>query len=356
MLEIANLTVRYGDIVAVDDITLHVPDGRVVCILGPSGGGKSTLLRAVAGLEQPTAGSIRWDGNDLAGVPTHRRKFGLMFQDHALFPHKDALGNVAFGLRMTGAGRADAERAARGALEHVGLGGFDGRRVHEMSGGEQQRVALARSLAPNPRLLMLDEPLGSLDRALRERLVADLHRLFVAESLTALFVTHDQDEAFALADTVVIVRAGRIEQQGSPEEVWRAPQSEFTARFLGFSNFVTGRANGGVATCALGAVPTTLDGAVVVAARPDAIQLGEQPVPGALAATVLDATFRRDHFLVRARTDSSTGPSTDVGIIEVDSATPNGAGTPVWLTLDPSLAVVLSPAETPADTSVDSAR
>ncbi len=213
-------------------------DREVVCVLGPSGSGKSTLLRAIAGLEVPAAGSVRWDGDDLTGIAPHRRHFGLMFQDHALFPHRDVLGNVEFGLRMQHLPAAAVNSEARGALARVGLAGFEHRRVRELSGGEQQRVALARALAPDPRLLMLDEPLGSLDRELRERLAAELRSLFVSLGVTALFVTHDQDEAFALADRVVVMRAGRIEQVGPPEEVWRRPATEFTARFLGFANVV----------------------------------------------------------------------------------------------------------------------
>ena len=159
-----------------------------------------------------------------------------MFQDHALFPHRDVLGNVAFGLRMQRMSKADVDAGARAALERVGLAGLEHRHVRELSGGEQQRVALARALAPDPRLLMLDEPLGSLDRELRERLAAELRALFVELGVTALFVTHDQDEAFALGDRVVVMRSGTVEQVGPPQEVWRHPATEFTARFLGFSN------------------------------------------------------------------------------------------------------------------------
>ena len=240
MLELAGVRVRYGDTVALDGVDLTVADREIVCVLGPSGSGKSTLLRAIAGLEHPTTGTIRWDGGDLEDVAPHRRRFGLMFQDHALFPHRDVLGNVAFGLRMQRRPAHAVDAEARGALARVGLAGFESRRVHELSGGEQQRVALARALAPDPRLLMLDEPLGSLDRELRERLAAELRALFVELGVTALFVTHDQDEAFALADRVVIMRAGRIEQAGPPQEVWQRPASEPTARFLGFANVFDG--------------------------------------------------------------------------------------------------------------------
>ena len=174
MLTITDLVVRYGDVAALDGIDLEVADSEVVCVLGPSGCGKSTLLRAIAGLEPPDRGTVAWDGHDLAPVPPHRRELGLMFQDHALFPHRDVIGNVVFGLRMQRRPAAQADRRARELLSLVGLGGYEHRRIAELSGGEQQRVALARALAPAPRLLMLDEPLGSLDRNLRDRLVLEL--------------------------------------------------------------------------------------------------------------------------------------------------------------------------------------
>src|SRR5574341_1346649 len=181
MRSVTNLVVRYGDgeAPALDGVDLEVADSEVVCVLGPSGCGKSTLLRAIAGLEPPAAGAVAWDGHDLAGVPPHRRELGLMFQDHSLFPHRDVLGNVGFGLRMQRLPAARVAARARELLALVGLAGFEHRRVSELSGGEQQRVALARALAPAPRLLMLDEPLGSLDRGLRDRLVLELRELFV---------------------------------------------------------------------------------------------------------------------------------------------------------------------------------
>ncbi len=189
MLSVEGVVVRYGEVAALAGLDLEVADGEVVALLGPSGSGKSTLLRVVAGLVAPDAGSVTWDGQDLAGVPPHRRGFGLMFQDYALFPHLDVGGNVAFGLRMQGPVRPG--RVAE-VLEMVGLPGYEDRAVGTLSGGEAQRVALARALAPEPRMLMLDEPVGSLDRVLRERLVIELRELLVRLRMTALYVTHDQ--------------------------------------------------------------------------------------------------------------------------------------------------------------------
>jgi thiamine transport system ATP-binding protein len=324
MLELEALRVQYGETIALAGVDLTVADREVVCVLGPSGSGKSTLLRATAGLERPTAGVVRWDGVDLRGVAPQRRHFGLMFQDHALFPHRDVLGNVAFGLRMQRHSNAAVDAGARAALERVGLEGFEHRRVSELSGGEQQRVALARALAPDPRLLMLDEPLGSLDRELRERLATELRALFVSLGVTALFVTHDQDEAFALADRVVVMRSGTIEQVGPPEEVWRHP-----ATFDG-----TVDADG--IRCAWGLFPRSgasprAAGPVRLAARPDALRLAaEGPVPGRVTGT----TFRRDHFQVQI--------DTEIGALEVAADAPPALGDLVRVALDPEALVVLS--------------
>lgn len=225
------------------------------CVLGPSGSGKSTLLRVVAGLQPLDRGRVLLDGRDQGGVPAHKRGVGLMFQDHQLFPQRDAGANVAFGLRMHGATRAQQDERVRELLDLVGLPGAARRAVGALSGGEQQRVALARALAPRPRLLMLDEPLGQLDRSLRERLVVELRQLFGRLGTTVLAVTHDQGEAFALADRVVVMRDGRIAQSGTPLEVWQRPADEFVARFLGFENVVEGTVAGEVADTAWGKVP-----------------------------------------------------------------------------------------------------
>jgi thiamine transport system ATP-binding protein len=315
MLRVQALEVRYGDAVALAGINLVVEDGEVVSVLGPSGSGKSTLLRAVAGLEPPVHGGVAWDGDDLTGVPPHRRQLGLMFQDHTLLPHRDVLGNVAFGLRMHGVPAAQAAARASELLTLVGLAGYEHRRVAELSGGEQQRVALAQAIAPAPRLLMLDEPLGSLDRALRERLMVELRDLFTRLGLTSLYVTHDHDEAFALADRVAVMHDGRIEQLGSPVEVWEHPANEFVARFLGYN--VTDALGGGR-----------------VAVRPDSLRVDPE---GPIAGVVTARTFRRDHFLLEVKVADE--PSLEVAV--TGDRIP-ATGDPVRLAADPAAIVPLT--------------
>jgi thiamine transport system ATP-binding protein len=282
-----------------------------VGVLGPSGSGKSTLLRAIAGLVPGATGRIAFDGVDVGRLPPHRRGFGLMFQDHALFPHRDVLGNAAFGLRMRRLPGAVVDRRARDALALVGLAGFEHRRISDLSGGEQQRVALARALAPAPRLLMLDEPLGALDRALRDRLVVELRELFVRLGLAIVFVTHDHDEALALADRVIVLRDGRVEQTGTPRDVWHRPANAFVAGFLGWN--VT-RVFGG----SLGAV------------RPEHVELAS---PGnGCDGTVVGRTFRRDHFLVQVHARDGSTVRTVVGL---DAPLPE-VGAEVGLRADPA--------------------
>ncbi len=332
-LSVHDLTVRYGDLTAVSDVDIEVPDGSVLALLGPSGCGKSTLLRAVAGLEPPAAGRVCWDGADLAGVPVHRREFGLVFQDGQLFPHRDVAGNVAFGLRMRRDSRASQRARVAELLDLVGLAGYQGRKATELSGGEQQRVALARALAPRPRLLLLDEPLSSLDRALREQLAIDLAR--VLAGTTALVVTHDHDEAFTLADRVAVMRAGRIVQVGPPSEVWRHPADEETARFLGCAVIVPATVRDGVADCELGevAVPWADDGEVLLGLRPTALRPADSGVKG----EVVQRVHRRDHVRLRVRLENGRVVDAVAGVLDTDDT--------VTLALDPDgVALVDHPA------------
>ncbi len=250
-LEVRRVAVQLGGAAVLDDVSLTARAGEIVALLGPSGCGKTTLLRVIAGL-QPHAGDVRWQGRSLAAVPAHRRGFGLVFQDQALFPHLDVERNVAFGLRMqvrTQRGSAaNHGRRVTELLELVGLSGLSRRPVDSLSGGEAQRVALARALAPHPRLLMLDEPLAGLDRPLRDQLLVDLPRILRRLRQTALFVTHDLEEALAVSDRVAVMRAGRIVQVGTPRALYERPASVFVARFLGRANILHGlvRAAGSV--------------------------------------------------------------------------------------------------------------
>ncbi|GGS61433.1 ABC transporter ATP-binding protein [Streptomyces griseoviridis] len=309
MLSLERATVRFGGRAVLDAVDLTVAEHEVVCVLGPSGSGKSTLLRTVAGLQPLDAGRVLLDGRDQTGVPAHRREVGLMFQDHQLFPQRDVAGNVAFGPRIRGASRGEQRARVAELLELVGLPGAGRRSVAALSGGEQQRVALARALAPRPRLLMLDEPLGQLDRSLRERLVVELRELFGRLGTTVLAVTHDQGEAFALADRVVVMRDGRIAQQGTPSEVWQRPADAFVARFLGFDNVVEATVAGDAADTPWGKLPVPAgspQGTRPVLVRPAGVRL---VAPGeGLRCTVAARTFKGTHVAVRLRPEGDAPP------------------------------------------------
>jgi thiamine transport system ATP-binding protein len=227
-LRLDAVTVRFGDVTAVDEVSLDIPTGEVFALLGPSGSGKSSLLRAIAGLE-PCAGDIVFDGESVRHTPVHKRGFALMFQDGQLFPHLDVAGNVGYALKV--AGQPDAARVAE-LLDLVGLAGFERRRVTELSGGEQQRVALARSLAARPRVLLLDEPLSSLDRELRERLAGELRAILETAGVTTILVTHDHDEAGVIADRIGVLDAGHLVQTGTLRDLRAHPVSDRVARFL----------------------------------------------------------------------------------------------------------------------------
>jgi thiamine transport system ATP-binding protein len=231
-LSLRDVVVRYEERVAVAGVSLDIASGETVAVLGPSGCGKSSLLRAIAGLEPLVAGTVALGGVDLAGLPTHRRGVGLMFQDHALFAHMSVARNVGFGLRMAKWPRAQAVDRVDAMLAMVGLPDRGSDDVAELSGGEQQRVALARTLAPRPAVVLLDEPLGSLDRVMRRELIVTLSEAFRATAATVLYVTHDREEAFALADRVAVMRAGRIEQSGTVAELMTVPRNDWVADFL----------------------------------------------------------------------------------------------------------------------------
>jgi thiamine transport system ATP-binding protein len=301
MLRVEHVSVRFGDRLAVDDVDLEIGRGETVVVLGPSGCGKTTLLRAIAGLQPLDAGRVSFDGVDLSGIPAHERRFGLMFQEYALFPHRDVAGNVEFGLRMAGVPRAQRSQRVDEVLSRVGMQAMRARRVAGLSGGEQQRVALARALAVEPRLLMLDEPLGALDREWRERLATEIGELLDRTGLPALYVTHDHDEAFALATRVVVMRAGRVVQQGTPDCIWRRPVDAWTASFLGFGPMFDAVAVDGVVRTPWGEVTAgdQVEGPVTVVVRPDAARLD---TTGSIDAAVVQAMFSGDRTALTLET------------------------------------------------------
>ena len=325
MLEIRGVSVSYDGVPAVIDADLTVPDGSVLAVLGPSGCGKSSLLRAIAGLEPVGSGRVGWDGLELRGTPTHKRGFALMFQDGQLFTHLSVARNVGYALRIrrNRPGRDEVDARVDELLRLVGLEGYGDRLPATLSGGERQRVALARSLAVEPRLLLLDEPLSALDAGLRERLAGDLHAILRAAGTTALLVTHDHEEAFAVADRIAVMRAGRIVQQGDIAEVWRAPADPETALFLGYARVLE-------ADAAARLVP----GASTVAVRRSALRLDGA---GELTGRVVSA--RATPQLVRLVVDVA-------GIGELDAVAPldrhPGPGESVRLAVDHTRTAVIS--------------
>lgn len=236
MLQLDRVCKRFGDKLVADRLSLQLAKGEVLALLGPSGGGKSTMLKMIAGLEPVDGGRMLFDGQNLAAVPVEQRGFALMFQDFALFPHLDVLGNVCFGLRERGLARAAAQQQARTCLQQLGLAGMETRKVWTLSGGEQQRVALARALVTAPRLLLLDEPFSSLDADLRRQLQLEFRQQLQRQRMPAILVTHDREEAFALADRVAVLKDGRIVQCASPAQLLAAPATPWLARFIGYEN------------------------------------------------------------------------------------------------------------------------
>jgi putative spermidine/putrescine transport system ATP-binding protein len=299
----------YSGTRALDAIDLQIRPGEFVALLGPSGCGKTTALRALSGLEQIDEGRILIDGEDVAALPTNKRDLGMVFQSYSLFPHMTVLENVEFGLRMRKVPTADRRARAGEALELVGLGHLGARFAHQLSGGQQQRVALARALVTRPRVLLLDEPLSALDAKVRVGLREQIRRIQTELGITTVFVTHDQEEALAVADRVAVMRAGRIEQIGTPEELYSTPASAFVADFVGLSNRIPGT----LATGKVTAYGTTFDllgdeqpdGPVLAYVRPEDVILGAARTKG-LAATVVASSFLGSLRRTAVRLDDGT--------------------------------------------------
>jgi iron(III) transport system ATP-binding protein len=301
-VRLAGVEKVFGSVHAVAGVDLDVPTGEIVSVLGPSGCGKTTLLRLIAGFERPAAGTVVVGSQTVAGpdawTPPERRRIGMVFQDYALFPHLKVRANIAFGLSRRPAD--ERERLTQRTLELVGLHHKHDRYPHELSGGERQRVALARALAPEPEVVLLDEPFSSLDATLRSDLRREVELILRDAGATALLVTHDQEEALVLGDRLAVMRQGRIVQVGSPEDVYARPSERWTAQFLGEVNVISGVAHGREAVTELGSVDLALpaDGPVHVAVRPEQLELRGE---GSSNAEVLDREFRGHDVLYRLR-------------------------------------------------------
>jgi iron(III) transport system ATP-binding protein len=306
-LRLRGLRKSFGEVAAVADLDLEVPEGATCALLGPSGCGKTTTLRLIAGLEQPDAGTVEIGGEQVAGpgrsVPAERRRIGMVFQDYALFPHLDVAGNVGYAL-----GRRPDREKVEAALATVGLGGLGKRNPHELSGGQQQRVALARALVAGPRAVLLDEPFSNLDASLRARVRDEVRQILDQLGVTSVFVTHDQEEALSVADVVAVVNEGRVEQVGTPEEVYSRPVNRWVARFLGEIEVLPGEAGNGTVTCELGPLPNRdeLTGEVDVLVRPESLAIGTAGPPDrrSQSATVVSRHFYGHDQLLELRLPS----------------------------------------------------
>ncbi|MEF3365434.1 ABC transporter ATP-binding protein [Methylocystis sp. 9N] len=308
LLRVSSVSKTFGAVVALDDVSLDVGAGEFFALLGPSGCGKTTLMRAIAGFETPDRGRISLNGDDLSGVPPHRRPVNMMFQSYALFPHLNVFDNIAFGLRRKGEAKEAVAARVDELLEMTQLAPLGARRINELSGGQKQRVALARALAPRPKLLLLDEPLGALDRKLREETQFALKEIQRLTQTSFLIVTHDQDEALALADRVAVMRAGRVEQIAAPMDIYDRPATRFVAGFVGETNFIEGRLERGGADAALvtplGRIACVADGfsdgaRATLSVRPERIGVARDGE--GIAGIVENFVFRGETTLLRVR-------------------------------------------------------
>ncbi len=309
MLELRNVVKSYEGKPLLNDISFTVAEGETICLLGASGSGKSTILRMIAGLDFPERGAILLNGIDLAQTPPHLRDFGLVFQDYGLFPHLNVFDNIAFGLKMRNVPVEEIKQRVAELIEQINLSGFETRSIIDLSGGEQQRIALARALAPSPRLLMFDEPLGALDRSLKDDILNEIRGILRKTNIPAIYVTHDQEEAFTIADRILVLHDGAIIRDGVPSEIWKDPQSAFVAKLLGIGNVIDGEVvpENKVKTM-FGTF--TLDCAKKVGEK---IQLLIQQSPSLLGEerrgevineiqlTVEDVLFKQDQFQVKTR-------------------------------------------------------
>jgi spermidine/putrescine transport system ATP-binding protein len=352
-VQLRGLTKRFEDVVAVDAIDATINGGEFFSLLGPSGCGKTTTLRMIAGFERPTAGEIMLDGDDVAAVPPHQRNVHTVFQNYALFPHLNVFDNIAFGLRRHKVGKVEVRERVEQALRLVELHGLGARRPQQLSGGQQQRVALARALVLRPAVLLLDEPLGALDAKIRKQLRLELKALQEEVGITFVFVTHDQEEALSMSDRIAVMNAGRIEQIGTPEQVYESPATVFVADFLGISNLMDAEAIAGTAhDCTIRVGEFTLHagcgelgarGAVKIVARPERVRLlahgsdAENCVPGMVERTV----YVGSSLQVIARL--ATGATVQASVPSSGEHEPYRQGTPVAIQLPADALRVLAP-------------
>ena len=339
-LILSNVTKQFGTFTAVNDVSLTVPEGTFVCLLGPSGCGKTTLMRMIAGLDLPTKGSITLGGQDITGVPTHKRDLGMVFQSLALFPHLTVGENIAYALRIRGVPKADQQKRVDELLAMIHLSGFADRSVNKLSGGQRQRVAIARALAISPKLFLLDEPLSALDAKLREAMQVELRQLQQNLGITTIVVTHDQREAMTMADTVVVMNGGEIRQAAAPVDIYRRPADSFVADFIGSTNLIPFSSDGGAAIV----LGTPVEGLALAGAkagtisiRPEDVQLSA-PGAGVITGTV---TFIRDLGGTVETFVEANGQQ--IVAVSAPRARPEVAvGQQVGIRLDPATSVVLA--------------
>ena len=306
MLRLRDIWHAYGEHESLRGVSLELGAGEIICLLGPSGCGKTTLLRIIAGLETASRGQLSMAGSDLSQVPAHKRNFGLMFQDFALFPHMTVADNIAYGLKRRGLASSLIKREVAQLLDRVGMSGAGHRDIASLSGGQKQRVALARSLAPKPRLLMLDEPLGSLDARLRDQLALELRQIIKEAGLSAIYVTHDHREAYAIADRIAVMNIGSIEQVDAPWDLYHQPRRAFVARFLGLRNIFAAQRDS-LAGRLCREAEVDLRGAATVLIHPAGISVGAAAGQDLSAQGELrEAVFRGDHYELRVALDAET--------------------------------------------------
>jgi putative spermidine/putrescine transport system ATP-binding protein len=340
-LAIKSVTKQFGDFKAVDDVSLSVPHGTFVCLLGPSGCGKTTLLRMIAGLEEPSAGEIAIEGEDITKTPTHKRNFGMVFQSLALFPHLTVGDNISYALRIRGASKDEQKARADELLKLVHLPGFADRPVAKLSGGQRQRVAIARALALSPKLFLLDEPMSALDAKLRESMQVELRQLQQRLGITTIVVTHDQREAMTMADLVVVMGQGKIRQAAAPIDIYRKPADAFVADFIGSTNLLEASTDVAGRVSILGATIPGLSlpsGAAKssVSVRPEDVHLGP-PSAGTIDGTV---TFVRD-LGATIETYIEAGGSTIVAVTTPRERIDVATGAKIGVTLPPQACVVV---------------